>query len=194
MATHPERVVLTYADYLELHDDRMRYQLLEGELDVTPAPSTIHQTVVKNLLVILDLYVRRGRLGTVFVAPCDVVLNDNNVVQPDLLFVSRERAAIIERACVRGAPDLIVEVLSPRTERTDREIKWQIYARYGVAHYWLIDPDRREATALVLEAGGYRQAVVAQGGETFAAPPFADLAIPLADVWAGDGAGEVVEA
>lgn len=187
MATYPERVVLTYADYLELPNDGKRYQLLDGELDVTPAPSTLHQRVVTNLLVFLELYVRRDRLGTVLVAPCDVLLSDITVVQPDLLFVARERREIVRPEHVRGAPDLVVEVVSPRTARTDREVKRQLYARYGVPHYWLIDPEQRAATALVLEAGGYRQAVVSQGDETFAAPPFADLAIPLADVWADKG-------
>ncbi|MBI4492074.1 MAG: Uma2 family endonuclease [Chloroflexi bacterium] len=91
VATQPERVILTYADYVQLPDDGKRYELLEGELEVTPVPSTGHQSVVLNLAVRLDRHVRQQRLGKVLIAPCDVLLSEIMVVQPDLLFVARER-------------------------------------------------------------------------------------------------------
>jgi len=184
MATKPERVVLTYEDYLSLPDDRNRYEILEGDLEVTPAPSIAHQDAAGNLFVFLRAHVRRHRLGKVLIAPCDVLLSEVNVVQPDLLFVSRQRQDIVLESRVEGAPDLVVEVISPTTARRDREVKRSIYARYGVPNYWLVDPDQGQLVAYVLEDGSYRQPVAASGDESFSAPPFADLAIPVSDIWA----------
>ena len=184
MATQPERVILTYEDYAELPADRNRYELIEGELQVTTAPNTAHQRALKNLAYLIEGHVRAHRLGLVLFAPCDVLLSDITVVQPDLLFVAREREAIVEHRYVRGAPDLVVEVLSPTTARTDRETKRQLYARYAVPNYWLIDPQNRAATAYVLESGTYRRLAYARGDQPFAAPPFPDLTIPLTELWA----------
>src|SRR5512134_3111876 len=100
MATEPVRVVVTYDDYLELPNDRNRYEVLEGEIEVTPAPSVTDQQVVMNLSLAVGAHARRLGLGTVLAAPCDVVLSGITVVQPDLLFVSRERAAILTPNCV----------------------------------------------------------------------------------------------
>src|SRR3712207_5649524 len=131
MATNPHGVLLTYEDYAQIPSDRNRYEILNGVLNVTPAPTTFHQDAVTNLVAILRDYVRRHGLGKVLVAPCDVLLSEHNVVQPDLLFVARERMAIIERANVKGAPDLVVEVLSPSTAMADLHVKRQIYADHG---------------------------------------------------------------
>lgn len=183
MAIQPEHVVLTYSDYLQLPSDRNRYELLQGELQVNPAPGTGHQTVVTNLAAILRDHVRPRHLGMVLVAPCDVLLTDITVVQPDVLFVSRERQAIVLSEHVRGAPDLVVEVLSPSTARADRHVKRQLYARYGVPHYWLLEPIQREAVAHSLVERIYQEIAAARGNETFAAPPFPELAIPLSELW-----------
>lgn len=141
-ATGLQKIVLTYEDYLHLPDDGKRYEILEGELYVSPAPKTKHQTVLGNLFVILHQFVRRYKLGRVFLAPTDVVLSRTNVVQPDLLFLSNDRLRLLTEQNVQGAPDLIVEILSEFTEEQDRVLKMQIYARHGVKEYWLIDPER----------------------------------------------------
>ena len=186
MASEPERVILTYEDLLQLPNDRYRYEILDGELQVTAAPSTAHQTVVGNLFFLLTGHVRRRRLGQVFTAPLDLFLTDISVVQPDVVFVSETRKAIIFPQCVRGAPDLVVEVLSPSTARTDRGGKRQLYARHGIANYWLLDPDRHEFVAYALEAGVYRQAVLGHDADKVAAQPFPDLELPLAEIWGWD--------
>lgn len=184
MATHPARIVLTYEDYLETPEDGRRYEIIDGELYMSAAPNIAHQIAVTRLTVILESHVRRGGLGRVLVAPTAVWLSDTNVVEPDLLFVCAERLDRLEERRVRHAPDLVVEVLSPSTARTDRHAKAQLYARFGVGHYWLVDPARREIVAYALEPGGaYREPARAAGEETLAAPPFADLAVPLAEVW-----------
>jgi Uma2 family endonuclease len=183
MASQPERVILTYADLIEIPNDRNRYELFEGELQVTAAPNTAHQGAVNNLAFLLTKHVRRHRLGFVFTAPFDVLLSDISVVQPDLLFVSRERRRIILPGYIRGAPDLVVELSSVSTAHVDRHVKRQLYARHGVLNYWRLDIDHREFVADVLENGVYRVAVAARDAETVNAPPFPDLAISLADIW-----------
>lgn len=183
VATRPERVILTYDDYCQLPEDRNRYELFEGELQVTPSPSTRHQRIVRKLAYILIGHVEQQQSGEVFFAPFDVLLSDITVVQPDILFVSRERQAIVLPAHIRGAPDLAIEVVSPTTSQRDHQAKRQLYARHGVSYYWLVDPDRQRIEAYALDDGDYRRTVVASETAGFAAPPFPDLAIPLADLW-----------
>lgn len=183
MATRPERVILTYDDYCQLPEDRNRYELFEGELQVTPSPNTRHQRIVVRLGFLLNGYVQGHQLGEIFVAPYDVLLSDITVVQPDILYVSRERQAIVLPAHVRGAPDLVIEVVSPTTSQRDHQAKRQLYARHGVSYYWLLDPDCQQVEAYALDDGDYRRVVVASETAEFAAPPFPDLTIRLADIW-----------
>lgn len=184
MATESNRLILTYDDYSRLPDDGKRYELFEGEIYQMPAaPNLAHQSVVTNLAAVLRPHVRQRQLGRIWVAPIDVVLGDITVLQPDLVFVARERLAIAQRLNIHGAPDLVVEVLSPSTAERDRGAKMQLYARYGVLNYWLFDPDQREARAYVLDGDTYRLAVVAQQDDSFSAPPFPGLAIPLGEIW-----------
>lgn len=183
MASQPERVVLTYQDLLQLPNDRNRYELFEGELQVTAAPNTAHQTASMNLTLILGNHVRAHQLGRIFTAPCDVLLGETTVVEPDLLFVAAERTEIIQRQYVAGAPDLVIEIISPSTALADRQVKRQLYARHGITHYWLVDVERQEFIAYALADGLYREVARGRETETVSAPPFADLSIPLAEIW-----------
>jgi Uma2 family endonuclease len=184
MVARPNRIVITVEDYLEMPDDGNRYEVYEGEIhQMPPSPNLAHQRIVTNLTFVLVGHVRRLRLGEVLVAPFDVILDDLTVVQPDLVFISSERRGILLRQHVRGVPDLVVEVISPWSVQRDREIKAQLYARFGVPHYWLIDPERGEAIAYQLREGAYHQVAAAHGDGTFVAPPFRDLEIPLTDLW-----------
>ena len=144
------RLRFTYRDYLLLPEGDRR-ELIEGDFYVVPAPSIRHQTVVANLGTLLRELVRRNRLGIILWAPTDVVLSPETVVQPDILFVSNERRGIIMEANVSGAPDLVVEILSPGTAERDRELKLNLYARYGVREYWIVDPE--DETVEVMELG-----------------------------------------
>lgn len=183
MATNPHGVLLTYADYAQLPDDRNRYEILDGVLAVTPGPSTSHQNAAFNLAAILRGHVLRHQLGKVFIAPFDVLLSQHNVVQPDVLFVSRERLSIVHPANVQGAPDLVVEVLSPSTALNDLNTKRQIYAAHGVANYWVADPALRVITSYVLSGDSYEMAAESGTSPTFSTSPFDDLLISLADIW-----------
>ena len=140
MATTSTR--LTYADLVAMPEDGKRHELIDGEHFVTPAPTLRHQLVLGHLYLDLGGYVEANDLGQVFFAPLDVVLSDHDVVEPDLLFVSTERLDRLGRAYVSVAPDLVVEVLSPGTRRIDATKKLRLYEKFGVAEYWMIDPEQ----------------------------------------------------
>ena len=134
---HPLK--LTFEDYLGFPDDGRRHELLDGQHAVTPAPGRRHQAVSRWLVHHLSAWtVEHG--GEVFAAPFDVLLSDVDVVQPDVLYVSPERASILTDANARDAPDLVIEILSEATRRRDEVTKRHLYARHGVAEYWIVDP------------------------------------------------------
>jgi Uma2 family endonuclease len=147
-------VRLTYQDLLRLPDDLMRHELIDGEHYMTPAPSRKHQRAAGNLHLILGIYLREHPLGRVYFAPLDVLFSDFDVVEPDLLYVSREREERqgTERY-LAGAPDLVIEVLSPSTRRVDEGAKFRLYERYGVPEYWVIDPITETVRVFRLENG-----------------------------------------
>jgi len=146
----------TYKDYLLIDDDK-RYEVIRGGLIMVPAPFTIHQRVSMNLVFIINKYVREKRLGEVLVAPTDVVLSEDTVVQPDILFISKERLDIIKEAAIMGSPDLIVEIVSPSSASYDTVEKRDIYEEYGVKEYWLVFPQEKAIEVLTLESNIYRE-------------------------------------
>lgn len=161
----PITTKLTYEDYLKTSDDE-RYELLDGELITMPAPSIAHQHVAVKLATRLDTFVEDKDLGVVYFAPTDVVLSETHVVQPDLLFISSERAGIVTSANIQGAPDLLVEIRSDSTAERDETRKRQLYAEYGVREYWLVDPEARTITVLPLGADGYAERATYTEGQT----------------------------
>ena len=178
------RTILTYEDYAALPADGRRYEVHEGELLVTPAPGTRHQEVKANLFDSLRHHVKQHGLGKLFDAPTDCILSETTIVQPDILFVQNDRQTIISRRGVEGAPTLVVEVLSPSTVQIDRGPKAQLYARHGVPYYWVVDPDILAIDAYVLGEGVYRSAARLEGDQPLALPPFLDLMLDPADLWA----------
>ena len=142
-------VKFTYEDYRNTPADK-RYELLNGELILAPAPRLPRQRVGMALGTRLHMFVNERGLGEVFAAPCDVLLSDTDVVQPDLLFVSRERRDILLGGDnIRGAPDLVIEILSPSTSGLDRTLKRRLYAKHGVREYWLVDPGAKTVAILL---------------------------------------------
>jgi len=135
-----EPIRLTYDDFVNFPDDGRRHELIDGEHFVTPAPVARHQELLVRLTWALHDFLRQHPLGRVFTAPFDVILSNDDVVEPDLLFVSNERRDIV-RDWVYGAPDLVVEILSPSTRRTDEIRKLHLYDHFGVREYWVVDPD-----------------------------------------------------
>lgn len=149
-------IKLTYRDYLTWPDDGRRYELYEGEVYLVPSPSVRHQRVSGKLQALLRQFLLVNGLGEVLYAPLDVVFSESTVVQPDLLFISHERRSIIGEQNISGAPDLVVEIISPATEERDRGAKLQLYCRYGVRECWLVDPDKRTVEVLALSPEGYQ--------------------------------------
>ena len=133
-------------DYEQLPDDGNRYEIIEGDLYMTPAPRTVHQIVSRNLLLAIHRWAREHATGEVLSAPFDVELGLHDLVQPDLLFLSAARKRLLTDRRLMGAPDLVVEILSSSTSARDLGVKRRAYERYGVREYWVADPDRRTLT------------------------------------------------
>ena len=139
-----KNIKLTVRDYMSIPEgDDRRFELIDGELILAPSPVPQHQIIAGNLFEILIGFVRAHDLGRVIYSPMDVVLSEHDVFQPDILFVSRNRLHIIGNLNIQGAPDLVIEILSPSTENRDRGVKLNQYLRYGVREYWIIDPENR---------------------------------------------------
>jgi Uma2 family endonuclease len=134
---------LTVENYKLLPETGPRYQLIQGDLYMAPAPNRFHQEISRNLQFELHSYLKRNPIGKLFDAPFDVYLDVNNVFQPDLIVVLNERLGILTEEGAEGAPELVVEILSPKTRRLDLVNKKQEYARAGVKELWIIDPDTR---------------------------------------------------
>ena len=174
----------TYADYLETSDDE-RYELLHGALVMAPAPLIDHQYALINLIIAIGAFVKKHKLGKVYSAPFDVVLSDTNVVQPDLLFVSTARQHSITPENIQGAPDLVVEILSPSTAERDRSVKFELYAQHGVQEYWIVNPDARTITVFLLNEGEFEEVDTYSEGETLTSPILTGFSIALDEIFGG---------
>jgi Uma2 family endonuclease len=147
---------LTYDDLRDMPDDGQRYEIIDGELIVTPAPTMGHQRVVGRLYRLLDDYARQVQGGEVAFAPFDVRLGQFDAVEPDLVFLSATRPRVPnDENSIDFAPDLVVEVISPSSRRVDRVRKMALYARSGVPEYWIGDPMDRTLVANLLKGKEY---------------------------------------
>jgi Uma2 family endonuclease len=176
--------VLSYEHLRQMPDDGNRYEILEGRLVVTAAPTTRHQRAVWNVTRVLDRAVQAG-YGTAYVAPIDVVLHSTEAaVQPDLLFIATDRLQIVTEEKIEGAPDLIVEVLSDSTRNRDLGVKLRQYARYGVHWYWAVDPDAHEIRVFAWREGAYEEQPVLRRGNRLGCPLFPKIEVDVAEVFA----------
>lgn len=178
----PRPQKLTVEDYWELPDDGRRYEVLEGWLEVTPSPVFWHQKISGKLHYLLLSFLRDHPLGEVVAAPMDVILAIDTVCQPDLLFIRRERVAQIVRDRIWGAPDLVVEILSPGTAKRDRFTKAQIYARHGVDEYWIVDPDARTIQRHTLRGNVYGEPEVLGPSQILETPLLPGLKVAVEEV------------
>ena len=179
MATAQPVLKFTYEHYRTTPEDK-RYELLDGDLLMTPAPNLKHQGVQRHLGSRLSGFIEEQALGEFFFAPCDVVLSNHDVVQPDLLFVSRERAHLLSGGdAVRVAPDLVVEILSPATADRDRGYKHALYAKHGAAEYWLVDPAAETIEVHRRQSGALAAADTFGRGQTFRSPLLAGFELDV---------------
>ena len=135
-------VKLTYDDFVLFPDDGKRHELIDGEHYVTPSPNIRHQRISGNLHLMIGTWLEEHPIGQLFSAPLDVVFSNFDVVEPDLLYMSNERAAhVMTLLHVKGVPELLIEIGSPVTRKRDETIKRRLYERFGVTEYWVVDPD-----------------------------------------------------
>lgn len=179
----PAATPLTVCDYRLLPEGPPYYQLVEGDLFIAPPPDLYHQDIVGNLFFLVRSYLQKRPVGTIHLAPSDVQLSDLNVYQPDLYFVSTGRKSILQRQGAVGAPDLVVEVLSPKTARLDKGIKRSVYARTGVEELWLVDPDRKEVEIYRLGEAADTPSSICRLGRIVESPLFPGLKIPVAKLF-----------
>ncbi len=176
-------VKFTYQDLRSTPDDGNRYELFEGDLIVSPAPTFSHQRVVSRLFRLLSNYVAERHLGEVVTAPCDVLFSDDTVVEPDLLFISHEKSSIIQEHGVVGAPDLVVEVLSKSTGDRDRGFKLKLYAQQGVKKYWLADPITQSLEVYSLTSNEFQLEGRFQNEEEVSSLVFPELKFRVNGIW-----------
>lgn len=186
MSSQVHRVHLTYEDYLLFPEDGKRHEIIEGEHFMTPAPSTKHQRIALNIATFLRDFLKSSRIGQVFIAPCDVILSESNVVQPDVFFVSAQRASIITEKNIQGAPDLVIEIFSEKTRKTDEVIKRKLYERHGISEYWIVDPELETVKVYRKTNKGYTRAgeLSREANDTLTTPLLPGFQIPLSEIFA----------
>ena len=176
----------TYEEFMALPEGgSVRYEIIEGDLYVTPAPSPRHQKISINLSGIVWNFLRTNPLGEIFAAPVDVVFSREppQVVVPDLVFVAAEHVSLITEKNLQGVPDLLVEILSPTTATIDRRVKHSLYERVGVPGYWIVDPERNTVQVFRLSGGRYAEALELGLGDRLETPLLPGLSIPLSEVF-----------
>ncbi len=176
--------LLTVENYKILPETGPRYQLIEGDLYMAPAPNRYHQDISRNLEWILMAYLEGRSMGKLYHAPFDVYLDGHNVFQPDILFVSRERLSILADAGAEGAPDFVVEILSPKTARLDRDNKRRVYATSGVRELWIIAPETRRIEVYLLEQDAANPVATYGESDTFVSAHFPGLSFNAAAIFA----------
>ena len=174
---------LTVDDYRELPETGPRYQLIEGDLFMAPAPNRYHQGISFNITLLLGEYLRKRPIGKLYTAPFDVYFDQINAHQPDLLFVSKKNYSILTDAGAEGAPDFIVEILSPKTAFLDKKSKRRVFARAGVEELWIIDPEDRLIQVYFLQQNSEKPTVTLGAKATFTSPHFPGLKISAARIF-----------
>ncbi|MBI3850857.1 MAG: Uma2 family endonuclease [Verrucomicrobia bacterium] len=178
-----QTLLLTAEDYRLMPETGPRYQLIEGELFMAPAPNRYHQDISGNIEFILMKYLEKHRVGKLYDAPFDVYLGEHNVFQPDKAFVSNERLSILTDMGAEGAPNLVVEILSDSTAHLDKKTKLKVYAANGVEELWLVDPETKSVKLYRFQDSAEEPAAVYHRNESFTSPCFPGLSISLSEIF-----------
>lgn len=178
-------IKFTLVDYSNL-PEHPRYELIEGDLLLTPSPTFRHQRVSSHIERALWEWVEKQGLGIVIDAPMDVILSDETVVQPDVLVILNDNRHIIHER-IEGPPDLVVEVLSQATKQRDLTVKRRLYARHGVKEYWIADPDRRTLEVNQWTPSGFRLVATYAYADTLRSPLFPSFELALRVIFPSDG-------
>jgi Uma2 family endonuclease len=174
---------ITVRDFRELPEGPPYYQLIEGDLYMSPTPNLFHQRIVLNIVFMIRSYLEKHPIGELVVSPSDVELTEINAYVPDVYYVSNKRKHIFTKQGASGAPDLVVEVLSPSTARFDKGVKQQIYARTGVKEYWLVNPDAQDVSVFHLQESADQPVGVYGLRQKFTSPLLPKLTIRVARIF-----------
>jgi len=168
----------TYDEFAaESPETNLPTELWDGEIIMSAAPRPRHQRIAARTWRLLDEFVATRKLGEAFISPIDVVFSGRKAVQPDVVYVSDARKSMVEENCIRGVPDLLVEVISEGTWRRDRVDKKALYEQFGVAEYWIIDPDSRLIEVFALAKGTYQLHARGVGAEKVGSKLLAGLKV-----------------
>jgi Uma2 family endonuclease len=184
MATTACRLTCEDLELIPEEHEGDRQELIDGELVVTPVPIIRHQIANKNVTFALERHVREARLGMVFHPPTGIRFTPHDLLIPDVIFIRQDRLHILGDKTIDGAPDLIVEILSPGTRRRDLNTKRALYARFGVQEYWIVDLEARTVTVLALVGEAYQPVLAGEGGSIFSRV-LPGLSLTREDVFAG---------
>lgn len=180
--TIPKKEKYTYEDYAKLPEGAP-YQLIGEELIITPAPMPYHQIVWRKIVSLLTQYVEKNNLGEILYSPIDVYFTEEDVFQPDIIFISKERLNIIGETKIEGAPDLIIEILSPSTAYYDLGRKYEIYEKSGVKEYWIVHPERKSIEIYQNESGQFKLVQTAKETGTINSPFLKGLELNLEKIF-----------
>jgi len=178
----PEKKRYTYEDYAKLPEGAP-YQLIGGELIMTPAPTPYHQRISSKLGYFLCDFIFKRNLGEVFNAPIDVYFEETETYQPDIIFISKERLDIIKETKIEGAPDLVIEILSPATAYYDLRKKFKIYEKHGVKEYWIVDPEEKSIEIYQNQEGKFKLIQMAKEKDTVNSSLFKDFELNLEKIF-----------
>jgi Uma2 family endonuclease len=183
MSPHRSELKITYEEYHELPETGPRYQLIDGELIMSPAPNTRHQEIVLLIASALLVFVKKSGLGRVFVSPIDVILSTFDVLQPDIIFISNARRKIIAPEGIRGVPDLCIEVLSKKTRKIDLGVKKKLFAEHGVIEFWVVDPEENWIDVYHLQKDADSPVRRLDATATLATDLIPGFSLPLAEIF-----------
>jgi Uma2 family endonuclease len=170
----------TYDAYAALPDDGKRYEIAQGVLIMTPAPEPGDQRISREISFCLYEHIMTRKLGEVLYAPVDVVLSEEDTFQPDVLVILNEHLERIQEKLVAGAPDLVVEIISPGSLLNDRVTKKLAYERAGIPEYWLVDPEKKTVEVFVLENGAYTSLGLFKGEQQLQSRIVPEMSVPVA--------------
>jgi Uma2 family endonuclease len=179
MAVRPQSK-LTYDDYVLFPNDGLKRELIDGEVYVSPAPNVRHQRIALAFVFAIQQFLKEQGGGELFIPPCDVILSDTEVVQPDVIFVSEAQAGIVTDANIKGSPALLIEIVSNPT--LDRRVKRDLYGHHEVSEYWIVDPDADQVLVYRLTNQSYGQPEIFEPGDTLSPAALPALHLNLAEL------------
>jgi Uma2 family endonuclease len=171
---------MTAAEFLALPETNQPTELLNGVMIVSPSPVPNHQLTSNHLEMLVVALMPNG---TMFHAPIDLYLDDANIPQPDIVWIAENSRCVIGKKYLEGPPELVIEIFSPSTERKDRKDKFNLYQRFAIPEYWMVDPELEFIEVYVLENGLYKRLGVFEPGDSFVSPILGGKSVEVSKIF-----------